>query len=79
METTKFTADGWYVVKLPWKVDHPPLSTNLDIAERRLRSTLARLGKVSLFDDYSAIFCGWLLTGIVEKFRIVRLNDPITI
>ena len=35
--------DGIYTAKFPWKPNHPPLSTNFALCERRTRSLLNKL------------------------------------
>jgi hypothetical protein len=53
----KQTKEGSYTTQLPWKLDHPALQENQDLAEARLRTTTTWLredwetGRVS--SDYA--------------------------
>ena len=66
-ETVKINDEGRYEVELPWIEDHAPLPTNREIAEKRLESTIKRLKKDDLVDDYDQVFKDWLNEGIIEK------------
>ena len=54
-ESTVQFENGRYQVKLPWKVDHPELPTNEDLAVARLKILLRRLkGSPDLLRQYQA-------------------------
>ena len=44
-DTSITLRDKGYNAKLPWKEDHPPLPTNIDITQRRIRSMVHHLAK----------------------------------
>ena len=59
--------DGRYVVRLPWKDDHPPLIDNHGIAMRRLASLVCRLQKdPELQVKYDSVISQMLEDGVVE-------------
>lgn len=53
-------------MRLPFFENHPPLSDNKSLAEKRLQSTVGKLNKDSLFKQYDAVFRDWLDEGIIE-------------
>ena len=48
-ESTVQFENGRYQVKLPWKVDHPELPTNEDLAVARLKNSTSTLERVTGF------------------------------
>lgn len=75
-ETTKLDHAGRYEVVLPWKENHPPLSDNRDIAERRLENTRKKLKENNLMQEYEMIFDEWLNEGIIEEVPKKELDEP---
>ena len=60
--------DGRYVVKLPWKDQHPLLYDNFILAKKRLESLLKRLRQnSSLLKQYSEIINEQLKNNLVEE------------
>ena len=51
----KQNKDGSYITRLPWKLDHPVLHENLDLAKARLRTTRKRLGRIGKLEEYHQI------------------------
>ena len=58
--------DGRYVAKLPWKSDHPPLPTNRDTAEARIRNMVRKL-EPALRETYNCIIEDQLNKGFIEE------------
>ena len=58
--------EGWYETGLPWKANHPSLPNNKAGSLRRLDSTIRKLEKQELFEQYDAIIRDQLAEGIVE-------------
>ena len=67
LEQLQRSPEGWYETGLPWKGNHPPLSTNNAGSLKRLGSLVHRLKKTEMMDDYDAIIQNQLEEGIVEK------------
>ena len=65
-ENLKQTENGSYVTRLPWKVDHPVLPENRDLAEARLRATTKRLEKIGKLEEYHQIMQEQIEKGILE-------------
>ena len=59
-------AEGWYETGLPWKGNHPPLPNNKVGSLKRLESTVRRLEKQGLLEQYDAVIKEQLVDGIVE-------------
>lgn len=59
-DTIRINETGRYEVFLPWKVDHPLLCENKEIAERRLGNTLTKLKNDGLLEEYEKVFDEWL-------------------
>lgn len=67
-ETIKFTPEGRYSVKLPWKENHASLGNNHSIAQRRLASLTRRLSKdPDLAQKYHATIAEMRDQGIIEE------------
>ncbi|XP_018403171.1 PREDICTED: uncharacterized protein LOC108780081 [Cyphomyrmex costatus] len=66
-DTTKIDDEGRYRVLLPWKMNHPILQDNREVAEKRLRSITKKLRQENLHEDYETVFNDWLSEGIIEK------------
>jgi len=62
--------DGSYIVNFPWKGDHPPLPSNRNICERRMRSLGRKLAQTpELLKVYGDIISDQVKRGSIEKFR----------
>jgi len=72
--TISIDKTGRYEVSLPWKVDHPLLCENREIAERRLTNTLTKLDKDGLRYEYEKVFDEWLQEGIIERVPVEETN-----
>ena len=60
--------DGSYMVKFPWKDDHAPLPSNLQVCERRTRSLAHRLIQTpNLIKSYNEIIKEHERRGFIEK------------
>ncbi|XP_028161100.1 uncharacterized protein LOC114353336 [Ostrinia furnacalis] len=60
-------SEGRYETTLPWKHDRTILSSNKDLAEKRLFSTTKRLKAIGKITDYDNAFQEWLKLGIIEE------------
>ena len=56
-----------YVTKLPFRPDHSPLPSTMDVAKRRLRSLRGRLEKDCIVDRYDKVLRNYEGDGIIEK------------
>ncbi|GFR29966.1 DUF1758 domain-containing protein [Trichonephila clavata] len=59
-ETVRINTEGRYEVLLPWKENHFPITSNKDIAMKRLESSTKKLHQETLFTAYDA-FKEWEL------------------
>lgn len=66
-ETLKMDAEGRYEVKLPWKESHPDISTNHEIAAKRLESTIKKLEKDGFYKEYDEVLQEWVQEGVIEQ------------
>ncbi|XP_043469952.1 uncharacterized protein LOC122503458 [Leptopilina heterotoma] len=66
-ESTTVEGEGRFQVSLPWKVNHPPLPDNFDVAQRRLVPMTKKLIDQNLFVEYDRVFKDWESEGIIEK------------
>ena len=63
----KVNSEGRYEVQLPFKANHPVLSDNFELAEKRLRNTLKRLkSNPKLLKLYDDVFQEQKQFGIIE-------------
>ena len=75
-ETINKDSEERYVVRLPWKDNHPPLSNNRPAAEKRLIGVTQKLYKENLYDAYEKVFDDWLQANIIEEARdVVDFKD----
>ena len=69
--------NGTYIVKFPWKPNHPPLPTNMSICERRVRSLAHKLSKTpETLKIYNGIMEEQLRHGFIEKVPESELARP---
>jgi hypothetical protein len=66
-QTVKRNSGGRYSVNIPWIDGRMEISTNRDVAFRRLESTTRKLNSLGKFEDYSAIFQAWEEEGIISR------------
>ena len=66
--------DGQYFAPLPWKTDHPPLPSNLNLCKSRLSQVTSRLHKLGLMDNYCKVMAEHLAKGYIEE--LPNLNKP---
>lgn len=64
--TVKREKLGRYQVSLPWICNHPKLSDNRIIAEKRLRSNVQKLKSTGYLKEYQEVFKEWEGEGIIE-------------
>ena len=62
---------GYYEVNLPWKANHPKLSTNEAGSRRRLASLVRKLTREENCDRYDDVIREQLDQGIIEPAPIV--------
>lgn len=67
LKTVKINEEGRYEVRLPFLENHPPLSSNYKLSEKRLESTLKKLRCNGYEAEYGKVIEGWLEKGIIEK------------
>ena len=58
--------EGWYETGLPWRGDHPTLPNNKTGSLKRLDSTIRKLEKKGILEQYDAIIKDQLAENIVE-------------
>ena len=69
--------DGTYLVKFPWKPDHPVLPTNKSTCERRVRSLARKLNSTpGMLQVYNGIIEEQLKRGFIEKVPDSELSKP---
>ena len=73
-ETHLRMEDNRYIAKLPWREDHPPLSTNYNLCTARTRSMVKRLTP-KLRTVYDRIIQEQTDRGFIEE---IREDDPTT-
>ncbi|XP_054279135.1 uncharacterized protein LOC128997520 [Macrosteles quadrilineatus] len=66
-KSVQINDDGRYEVPLLWREGHPPLPTNVNIAVKRLESTVKKLQEKKTYDVYDAAFKEWEQEGIIEE------------
>lgn len=76
-ETISSNHEGRYVVNMPWKEGHPPLSDNLAIAKRRLENTIKKLKVNRKYDSYSEILREWVAADIIEVVGSPERTSPV--
>ena len=54
-EHLRQTEEGYYITRLHWKLDHPVLPKNQNLAEARLRTTTRRLEKIGKLQEYHQV------------------------
>lgn len=74
LSTVRVDEDGRFEVRLPFVANHPPLSVNHDLAQKRLQSTLKRLEKDGYLNEYDKVLTGWEGSGIIEEVPPLDLN-----
>lgn len=66
-----------YAAKLPWKSDHPDLSPNRQVCQRRTRGTIKRAAKnPKLLAVYQEISSDQLDRGFIERVPPGEINSP---
>lgn len=58
--------NGRYCVRLPWKTGHPPLHSNKVVAIKRLETTITKLKKQGLLEQYDKLLRDWMKEGFIE-------------
>jgi hypothetical protein len=66
-QLTRNRDEGWYETALPWKGDHPPLSSYRNGSLRRLHTQVRKLRKTGKLEEYDAVIREQLDEGIVER------------
>ena len=61
--------DGQYFAPLPWKTNHPPLPSNLELCKKRFDQVTARLTKLNLTDPYRKVMAKHLSEGYIEELH----------
>ncbi|XP_054287608.1 uncharacterized protein LOC129003337 [Macrosteles quadrilineatus] len=74
VESVSVENDGRYQVKLPWVDDHPPLPTNLKVAQKRLGNLTNKLNSSGYFSSYQQVLSDWEELGIIEKVNDANLE-----
>lgn len=69
LESVQVTPRGRYKVRLPWVDGHPPLPSNYELAQKRLKNTLTKLITSQLRQPYDEVFLEWIKDGIIEEVR----------
>lgn len=68
--------DGSYSLKFPWKENHPPLPTNYNICNRRIRSLTRRLAQTpETLKIYGDIIEEQLKRGFIERLKPTSTTD----
>ncbi|KAL1448295.1 hypothetical protein WDU94_003587 [Cyamophila willieti] len=67
LKTVGINEEGRYEVRLPFLANHPPLSSNYGLSEKRLDSTLRKLKSNGHELEYGKVLESWLETGIIER------------
>ena len=68
--------DGQYFTPLPWKKNHSPLPSNLELCKKRLDQVTARLTKLNLMDTYRKVMAEHLSKGYIEELRDLDESWP---
>lgn len=71
-DTVTQNEEGRYEVHMPWLEDHPPLPTNINIAKRRLESTVNKLKQKNSFKEYDSVLREWEKENIIEEIPITE-------
>ena len=67
---------GQYFAPLPWKTDHPPLPSNLELCKRRLDQVTTRLNKLGLMQQYCKVMDEHLAKGYIEELSELKQPWP---
>ena len=73
-EQLQRSAEGWYETGLPWRSNHPELSSNKSGSLRRLDGLTKTLKRDGLTDVYDSIIRDQVKAGIVEKAPDTPIN-----
>ena len=68
--------DGQYFAPLPWKTDHPPLPSNLQLCKQRLTQVTSRLSKLGLMKQYCKVMEEHLAQGYIEELSDLKQPWP---
>ncbi|XP_050500156.1 uncharacterized protein LOC126880374 [Diabrotica virgifera virgifera] len=66
-ESTVVNSKNRYEICLPWAEGYPAITSNFNLAEKRLFSTTKRLISLNKLTEYDNIFQDWENTGIIEE------------
>jgi len=70
-------SDNTYLVKFPWKPNHPVLPTNISTCERRVQSLACKLNNLpDMLKVYSGIIEEQLRRGFIEEVPDSELSKP---
>ena len=70
-------SDGTYLVKFPWKPNHPVVPTNKTTCERQVRSLAHKLNTTpDMLKVYNGIIEEQLRRGFIDKVPDSELNKP---
>ena len=68
--------EGQYFAPVPWKADHPPLPSNLEICKSRLTQVTSRVNKLGLMDQYCKVMAKHLAKGYIEDLSDIKQPWP---
>ena len=69
-------SDGSYNLRFPWKEDHPPLPSNFNVCEKRLRSLVRRLAHTpDILQAYGDIISEQETRGFIERVQTTSTTD----
>ena len=74
LKTVSLNDSNQYSVDLPCIEDHAPVSYNLDLAKKRLDSTVQKLERDGLLNEYDQVFKEWFDEGVIELVPENELN-----
>ncbi|VDO24977.1 unnamed protein product [Heligmosomoides polygyrus] len=70
--------DGFLHVKFPWKMNHPPLADNKQLAYERLQNQLKDLNsRPEILNAYSNVFESQLSSGVIEEVEEASPNSSL--
>lgn len=74
-ESIKKNEEGRYEVRLLWKNELPSVSTNYDLAFKRMVVATKKLKKLGYMKEYNDVLLEWEKEGIIEEVKEDNINE----
>jgi len=77
-ETVRVNDDGRYEVTLPWVEGHKKVTTNRDLARKRLQSAHKKLVDKKAVESYQKVFDEWKSLGVIERVGVPSKAEAVS-